>query len=47
MADDSSNELARIAALEQTINELKAMVRALQDRLTTAEQSLSQRWWQS
>lgn len=46
MADETSNELARIVALEQIINELKARVLALETRLTTSEQGLAAKWFQ-
>jgi BMFP domain-containing protein YqiC len=46
MTGETSNENARIVQLETLLSELKARVQALEDRLTTAEQSLSQRWFQ-
>lgn len=46
MADEASNELARIARLEQIVNELKARVLALETRLTASEQGLASKWFQ-
>jgi hypothetical protein len=43
---ETSNEIARIVALEQLINELKARVTALETRLAASEQALAQKWFQ-
>lgn len=41
-----SDYLARITALTQLLNELKAQLAAIEQRLASAEQSLSGRWMQ-
>lgn len=40
----ASDYEARIRALEQLVGELRAILRALDQRLTAAEQSLQGRW---
>ena len=37
--------MARFQALTQLLNELRAILRALDQRLTTAEQSLQGKWF--
>ena len=44
MSAETSELLARIAALESLANELEQLVIKLQERLAAAEQSVSQRW---
>jgi hypothetical protein len=42
----SSDEEARIQRLEHLVRQLEEMLRSIVARLTTAEQGLSQRWFQ-
>jgi len=45
MANDDSDLLARIARMETLLNEIKAMLLAMRDRATTAEQGLGAKWF--